>query len=386
MKIAMFAWESLHSFAIGGIAVHVSELAAALERRGHEVHVFTRKDHWQSSDELIHSVWYHRCEFDLDSNFVQEIQNMCLSLKHRFGEVNSYIGGFDIVHAHDWLTSNAMAWVKEGHGNKSILTMHSSEYGRCGNNFYDGQSQLVRDHERHGTFMADRVITVSNKLKEEICWMYEIPHQKVDMIYNGCQYKNFDGFIDQGEIKSRFGVHPYDPVILFAGRLTTQKGPDLLMSALPSILRHHHNAKVIFAGDGDMRGHLEHMAWETGVSHAVRFAGHQKGEGLNDLFKACDFVCVPSRNEPFGIVILEAWSCGKPVVATVQGGPAEFVWHDVNGIKVYCESDSIAWGCCELLRNPGHAQWLGSNGRSTVESAFSWDTIAADTEEVYKRA
>ena len=185
MRIALFSWETLHSIAVGGVGVHVSELAAALQRRDHEVHVFTRIGPGQSHYEVIHGVHYHRCGFRLNPNFVDEINNMCRSFVHVFCAVEDHVGRFDVVHAHDWLASNAVVWIKEGRGRRAVLTMHSTEYGRNGNRFFGGQSARVQDHERHGTYCADRVITVSNQLKAEIRWLYHLPDHKTHMIYNG---------------------------------------------------------------------------------------------------------------------------------------------------------------------------------------------------------
>ena len=78
MRIAMFSWESMHSISIGGIALHVTELACALERKGHEVHIFTRMgraDH--AMYERIHGVHYHRCPFSPNPDFVEEVNSMC---------------------------------------------------------------------------------------------------------------------------------------------------------------------------------------------------------------------------------------------------------------------------------------------------------------------
>jgi len=162
-----------------------------------------------------------------------------------------------------------------------------------------------------------------------------------------------------------------------------QKGPDLLIEAIPSILKYYGNAKFIFAGDGEMRSQAEHRANQLGVGHATRFLGFQANGSLTNLYKACDVVCVPSRNEPFGIVLLEAWSAGKPVVATNSGGPAEFVWHEVNGLKVYPNPNSIAWGLGTLFTNFEWGRWMGRNGRIAVETAFSWEVISDQVLGVY---
>src|ERR1700759_4451886 len=127
MRIALFSWESLHSIAVGGVAVHVTELAAPLERRKHDVHVFTRQGPGQPAYECIHGVHYYRCPFALNPNFVDEINNMCRAFVQTFFEVEDRVGHFDVVHAHDWLASNAVVWIKEGRGRRSVLTMHSTE-------------------------------------------------------------------------------------------------------------------------------------------------------------------------------------------------------------------------------------------------------------------
>ena len=234
-----------------------------------------------------------------------------------------------------------------------------------------------------GPICADCVITVSNQLKDEVRWLYQLPDQKVRVIYNGVNADAFDYSIDPGEVKRRYSIGPLDPTVLFVGRMVVQKGPDILMRAIPSLLRHHHNAKFVFAGDGHMRGEVQATANQLGVGHAVRMLGDRRGRELLDLFKACDIVAVPSRNEPFGIVILEGWSAGKPVVSTKRGGPAEFVWHGVNGLQVDDTPDSVAWGLGNLLADHHRCRWMGRNGRAAVEAVFSWDNIAAQAEEAY---
>ncbi len=133
-----------------------------------------------------------------------------------------------------------------------------------------------------------------------------------------------------------------------------------------------------------MRGDLEQRAHQLGVAHATRFLGYHNGGALIDLYKACDAVCLPSRNEPFGISALEGWAAGKPVVASQNGGPSEFIWHNVTGLRVNASPESVGWGLGTLFTNFEWARWMGANGRRAAESTFSWDTIAAQTERCYQ--
>ncbi len=383
MRIAILSWESLHTVAVGGVGAHVTELAASLERKGHEVHVFTRLRHDQPLYQRIDGVHYHGCPFALKPDFVEEIEDFCRSIVHTVFRTEDFCGQFDVVHAHDWLAATAMIWIKRGRGRKTVLTMHSTEYGRCGNRFCDGRSSRIRYVERAATYWADRVITVSESMCHELAWMYEVPRWKMRTVYNGVDLHRFNGWVAPAQVKARYGIGAMDPTVLFCGRMVYQKGPDLLVEAIPFILRYYPHAKFVFVGDGEMRGDVEHRAWQLGVAHSTRFLGTRNGTELPDLYRACDVVCVPSRNEPFGIVILEAWSAGKPVAVSKNGGPDEYVWHRVNGLKIYPAPDSVAWGIGTLFTNFEWARWMGRNGRMAVEAAFSWDAVGDRVLSVY---
>ena len=386
MKICMFSWESLHSIAVGGVAAHVSELAEALVGRGHSVHVFTRRGENQDQRSTVGGVEYHRCEFGLHEDFLTEINNMCSSFAWHMGEIATEIGGFDIAHGHDWLTTKALVQARNEHNYACVFTIHSTEYGRCGNHHYDGRSRMIRDLEWEGAYCSDRVIAVSGVLRGEFIKHYQLHEDKVAAIYNGVQAERFAGQIDVGQAKMRLGCGPMDPTVLFCGRLAWQKAPDLLVESVPAVLSLHPTAKFLMVGDGEMREGLERRVHQLGVAHAVRFLGCRRGEELADLFKVSDVVSVPSRNEPFGIVILEAWSAGKPVVVTQNGGPAEFVRHRVDGFKIHDHVESIVWGLLEAFRDFERLRRMGQAGRNRVTTEFSWDHIAEKTEHVYGQA
>jgi glycosyltransferase involved in cell wall biosynthesis len=386
MRIALLAWESLHSIAVGGVAAHVTELAAAFRRRGHETHVFVRLGAGQGTYQLIDGVHYHRCPIDLDPDFVTETNNMGNSFVYFLGETEAYQGGaFDIVHAHDWLCAKAMVQAKNDRGRRAVLTLHSTEYGRCVNFCHEGQSARIRAIEAEGAYCADRVITVSGALADEVKWQYQVPDWKLRTVPNGIHCGRFDGFIDPAICRGSYGIGPLDPMALYVGRMSTQKGPDLLLEAVPGILDHRADAKVVFVGDGDMKPYLEHRAWELGVSHAVRFLGAMGAwSDLVNLYKSTDVVCVPSRNEPFGMVILEAWAAGKPVVVTENGGPRYITSHGEDGFVVYANPQSICWGINTVFGNFEHGRWMGERGRVKAAYGFSWDVVAGQVEGVYQ--
>jgi glycosyltransferase involved in cell wall biosynthesis len=385
MRIALLSWESKHSISVGGLAEHVTELGAALTRFGHEVHAFTRIAPGQTGYTMVDGVHYHRCPYEPHPDFLADNQRMCDSLVWHLAETESFLGArFDLIHGHDWLVVRAMEQAKHLHGRPLVMTFHSTEFGRCGNRLFEGASRQIRDLEWQGSFLSAHVICVSKSLQREVQGLYSVPGDKMSAIYNGIDVSRFDLRMDKRAARREIQVGMDDPMVLFAGRLTWQKGPDLLMNALPDLLSGHPDTKFVFAGDGDMRGSLRDRAERLGVASATRFVGKLGGRDLVGLFKCADLVCVPSRNEPFGIVILEAWGARKPVVATRNGGPGEFVTHERTGLTVSDRSESIQWGVDRVLGDKAEGTRLGRNGRREAESFFSWDTIGEQTIDVYQ--
>ncbi len=383
MRIAMFSSESLHSISSGGLGVHVAELAAGLQRRGHELHVITRRKEDQNYYDCIDGVHYHRVDHGLSENFVECMDYICKAIAHRFHEVTSMIGQFELVHAHDWLTANAMKYVMDGFGTRGVLTMHSTEYGRDGNVFFDGFAHWIRDAEVAGCHNANIVIAVSHFLADELRHIYQVPNEKIHIVPNGVNYHAFDGSINPAEVKGRYGIAPLAPTIFSPGRMTLQKGMDMLVEAVPMVLASYPETKFIISGEGPEKEAVVRRAYEIGAAGAIIFLDTLPRWQYIDLMRSADIVAIPSRNEPFGIVVLEAWAAGKPVVATLAGGPKEFIWHDVNGFLVDTNPGGLAHGIGSLLADHDHCRALGANGRRAVEEKFNWDNVAAYTEGVY---
>jgi glycosyltransferase involved in cell wall biosynthesis len=248
----------------------------------------------------------------------------------------------------------------------------------------EGLSRQIRDIESRATDLADRVICVSRALADEVQAIYHAQPEKISVLYNGVNVRRFDADVDASSVRSRLGIATDDPTILYVGRLAWQKGPDLLLAATPALVDHYPDAKILFVGEGDMRPALEKTAMSRELFKVVRFLGHRNGMALVDLFKSADVVCVPSRNEPFGIVVLEAWGATRPVVVTPNGGPSEFVRDQETGLFVRSDEESIAWGLGTALADADNARRIARNGRNEAETRFSWNVVAEGTLQLYE--
>ncbi len=387
LKIAMFSWESLHSINVGGMARAVSELSEALAKRGHDIHLFTRMGDSQREYDRIDGVNYHRCSFDQSGDILWHCEKMCNAMIDRFYATENIVGRFDVIHAHDWHSINAADHLKKRSSYPFWLTFHSTEWGRNGGEFGEWyEFQEISGREWYGAYAANRIITVSNTMKREIMRLYNSPDWKIDVIPNGIFPKRYEKKVDPGQIKQRYGIHPLAPLVFYIGRLAHQKGPDILLGAAPKVLSNRWDAQFIFAGDGGMRGHLECLKNLFKVSEAVNILGYVSQEEYIELLNACDIVCIPSRNEPFGLVLLEAWSAKRAVVATDVGGLSENIENFKNGIKVHQTSDSVAWGVNYIINDPAGIKSLGEQGYNAVKERFSWDVIAKETLKSYKKA
>lgn len=379
IRIGMFTWESLYSIRVGGISPHVSELSDALASEGHEVHLFTRAN--EDNDEIINGVHYHRIACDQTGGIVEQMNKMCDGMYCRFLDVREKAGEFDILHGHDWHPVNVLCRIKAQFGLPFVITFHSTEWGRNGNRHGDWwEAKEISHREWLGGYESSEVVTTSTILKDEVRYIYKIPDYKLWEVPNGINVGKIKREIDAGKVKKNYGIHPCLPVVLFTGRMAYQKGPDLLVEAAAKVLKKR-NAKFVLIGEGEMRAHCESQAQKLGIGNSCNFLGYASDNTVIDWFNACDLVCVPSRNEPFGIVVLEAWDAMKPVVAS---DAVALIDNFRTGIVAHKEPSSIAWGLNYVLEGLGHNR-MGEKGYELLKKKYNWKTIAEITLDVYEK-
>jgi glycosyltransferase involved in cell wall biosynthesis len=370
LKLGFFCWESLHAVRLGGLANAATHLAEALSR-DHEVHFFTRGD---LPDREIAGVTYHYCQPE-GSDIVEYCRSMSRQMVEGFGTVG---GGFDYLHFHDWHTVPALRALR---AENTIFSFHSTEFGRHGNTV--GTEQVYREItaiERDGAHLADQVITVSGVLRDEVVSLYGIPREKCEVVPNGVIPREYRRTVDVEQVKREYGVPAGAPLIFFIGRLMHQKGPDLLLDGVPTVLEEYPDAHILVAGEGMMLASLQLRV--RGLP--VRFLGPISDAEYVRLLNSADLVVIPSRNEPFGLVLLEAWSASRAVVATNVGGLSENIDHLVDGVKVAVSPAAIAQGINRVIGDPSRLRALGTEGRRKIETRFRWDAIAHQLAGVYR--
>ena len=172
------------------------------------------------------------------------------------------------------------------------------------------------------------------------------------------------------------GMRSGPPKLLAMGRLHVNKGFDTLIRALPLVPE----AKLTIAGEGPERAALLALAEDCGVSDRVALPGWRQDTGA--LLAACDVFLCPSRHEPLGNVVLEAWSAARPVIAASAQGPSELIATGETGLLVPVDApEALAAAIKALLADPARAALLATNGRARFERDFAEAPVLAQWRE-----
>jgi glycosyltransferase involved in cell wall biosynthesis len=191
---------------------------------------------------------------------------------------------------------------------------------------------------------------------------------------------DFEQTLDPGAIKARYQVGPIDPTILYIGDLNEKYGPDLLIKALPPVLRNNKQVRVVIVGDGPLYWPLRVYARYLLLEHGVRLAGDVRDQQLHELICAADLVIVPSREATPWWPILAAWAARRPLVATHQAAPT-LLEHLKDCVLVYPSENSVVWGIERVLNDAEFGKQIALAGRQKLDERFGWNGLAAQIEE-----
>lgn len=279
---------------------------------------------------------------------------------------------FDLIHAHDWTTFPAAVAAKHASGKPMIVHVHITQFDMVGGS--GGVNQMAYDIERYGMHEADVVLCVSELIKQRCIHQYGVPEHKIRVLHNAATPMNAN--MDVPSIK----INEHDKIVLFAGRMTLQKGPDYFVKAARMVVDKDPNVKFVMAGTGDMLHRMIELSAELGMAEKFIFPGFYTRDQAEKLFAMADVFVMPSVSEPFGIVPLEAMQKNTPVIVSRQSGVAEILR---NALKVdFWDTRDIANKILAVLKYRELSDHLNEHGTMEVQQ-LTWDRYAERLEHLY---
>ena len=371
MRICLYTSTALPK--LGGQEMVVDTLARQFLALGQDVTVLApRHRHLPLDDARLPYPVVRHPRFLSTRRFVAWYRRWLLELYHW--------NRFDVLHCHDvYPTGYLAALCRQDLAAPIVITSH-------GGDVREGNVRLAKPGlpARHTLALqsADALVAISNFTRDGFLRLHA-GAKNIVSIPNGVDLALFaqpaarPGGLDAA-IRS-------DEFVLFIGRLKTQKGVDVLLDAM-RLVRPTGGVQLVIAGDGDERPALEAQAARAGLAGRVRFLGGTTGQAKVWLLQNARVVAVPSRMwESFGLVVLEGYAAGRPVIASTLPGMQELIQHGRTGLLVAPESPrQLAAAIERLQRDRALARRMGEAARS-VASTYGWEAIARRHIDLYAR-
>ncbi|MCS7483038.1 D-inositol-3-phosphate glycosyltransferase [Umezawaea endophytica] len=292
-------------------------------------------------------------------------------------------GYYDAIHSHYWLSGQVGWLARERWGVPLVHTAHTLAKVKNAA-LADGDAPEPRMRvigEEQVVEEADRLVANTDVEAAELVKLYDAAPEKVLTIPPGVDLERFTPG-DRGAARAALGLRPDQVALAFVGRIQPLKAPDVLLRAAAELLVRDPSLRsrlVVLVVGGPSGSGLEQpralqlLAEELGIGDVVRFLPPLAGDALAGLYRAADVVAVPSYNESFGLVALEAQACGTPVVAAAVGGLPVAVRHGVSGCLVNGH-DPAEWARVlgHVALDPGRREELAGNAVAHARR-FSWE-------------
>lgn len=372
----------------GGAETHVLEVSKLLQGRGYDITVytsdlykevpFTRKTDWAPTvaDIPVKRFKAHSMPGELHYIFIPSLAKAILRAKT------------DLIHAHSYgyFQVNISGLNKRLRDTPFVLTPHFHPPWSMWGGDKRKQLRKIYDKLMAPTVInaADCIIGVSHHEMELLQQIIEFDTSKIRYIPNGIDFSRFEPIPNPDKFLNKY--KPKGNIILYVGRLASNKGLEVLVDAAPAVLKEHPNTTFVFVGEDEgMKDLLIAKAKKSGILKNLLFTGHIKDDEIfNSAFSACDVFVLPSEYEAFGIVLLEAQACKKPVIGTRVGGVPEAIGEEGAGIVIeYNDAAALSDAINKLLADGELRKRMGELGRARVKKSFTWETVVDQIEKVY---
>jgi glycosyltransferase involved in cell wall biosynthesis len=345
---------------LAGTEIATYNLAKHLAKKGHEIHVITSLDEGLSNFNKERGFNIHRVTWP-NIRFIG-ILLFWMKIFQKIQQIKP-----DIVQAHD-LNIGVPAWVI-----KKILKIPYIVWGR-GSDVYR-PCILVRITTKRILKNADAILALSENMRTKLKKIYDT---EIYVIPNGIDLEEYNGEIINQEKK------PCEKNILFVGSLYSVKGVQYLIMAMNLVLDKVPEAKLILVGDGEEREMLEALSIQLDIQKCVQFVGKVPHKKVQTLMLRADIFVLPSLSEGFPNVILEAFACGLPIVASRVGGIPDIIINDTNGYLVEAKDiGDLAKKIILLLHDDALRKKISNNNRQFVKK-YTWENVIVELEKIYE--
>lgn len=354
---------------IGGITTYISKMAPALKKIG--VETLALSSGGACSDDFHQkSVKTFELPIKTKSELNPKIYFALPALKKII--VDNKI---DLLHAHTRITQVMAAILSRKVGIPVVTTCHGYYKNRLGRRIFPA--------------WGDYTVAISDGVAEHLRKDFKLPDEKIIIVNNGVDLEEIDRAYsshDPQKAKQSYGFQTSDPVIGLVARIVADKGHEYLLRAVPVIQKKFPDIRVLIVGEGRHRKYLENLTWDLKIQDAVVFTGN-----LRDVSKplaAMDIFTLPATwREGFGLSIVEAMACRKPVIVSNIWALNSLIENRVTGILIPPkQSAPLAEAVQFLLSNPGVGVQMADRARKMTEDHFTVPRMAAEMKTVYERA
>jgi glycogen(starch) synthase len=366
---------------LGGVEELSHNLARELQRAGDAVEVWTGKVPaiGPPTEDRIDGVTIRRFPFVLAAMRPWSVARFPVPALSTMRALRKAVRDFrpDLLHVQCFGPNGVYATAL---GQLSRLPLLVTLQGETVNNEFGifERSVLLRRALRIALRRAAAVTGCSQFTLDDAIARFGLQPERAEVIFNGVN-------LDEATAADRTDQLTGALTVLAMGRMVDNKGFDLLLDAFARVAANHPGSDLVLAGDGRAQADLRARADRLGLAARVRFPGRLDRSQVGAALAAADVYVVPSRVEPFGIVILEAWNAGLPVIVTNRGGPPEFVTDGVDGLLVdMLDVGNLTRVLDQVLRDGDLRARLARAGRLKVER-FGWPKVTERYRDLYAR-
>lgn len=293
-------------------------------------------------------------------------------------------GQIDLIHAHNGRTALVATVARRLAGKGSVVaTQHFIDPAHTGRSGLG--ARISSSAHRWVQRQTDQYIAISDAVEKAMIGRENHVVGKIGVIPNGISAPESFALTRASEVRKAFNIPADTLLVVCAARLAQEKDVHVLVEAMGAVTAQISSAQCIIAGDGPERGAIEEQVRRAPWGRKITLAGFR--EDVISIIHAADLFVLPSRAEPFGLVLLEAMSLSRPVVAVAAGGPLEIVENNETGLLVLPrDSASLAEAIISLLRNPEQRAAMGAKARLRFDRKFTAQAMACATKIVYEKA